>query len=329
VRACLTTPKETRHAVHHSVVDMIGEVLQSVENGYAAQVDALRKKISEADAEKATRVAVLEAASATKTEKHDAVVASEENLEEAKAAALTARDSAKVAVSEQKAGDSELLTADDKKARAEKVASEDLRLLVEGTSADIARSVESVAKVGKELGIEAQLLQAAELVLRTLPAKRGSFDGMVTQQVEEHFQKSIQKLTDLLASGEAGKTERASKVDGCNTIVEAADAKRAVCQEQLDIAKKALAEAELARKAAEKSVEDFGPEMENVVASVSAADAVLVACKADLATFKELVEGTPPAPESAPVEDVIATAHIPSTADAAELPAASQDEPVS
>merc|ERR1712241_328348 len=159
------------------------------------------------------------------------------------------------------------------------------------------KSLKTIADVGKSLGLEAQLLQSAELVLRKLPTERGSFDGMVTQQLDEQFGKAIAKLTDQLTNGEAGKAERAGKVEVCNKQLEDAVQHGEVCQEQLKAAKQALQEAKAAKKAAENSVKDLGPEMREVVASAETADAVWVACKADLATFGELVESPSPAPE--------------------------------
>merc|ERR1711920_551722 len=55
---------------------------------------------------------------------------------------------------------------------------------------------------------------------------------------------------------------------------------------------------------AEKSVEDFGGEMKEVAASVEVADAMLVACRADLATITELVHVSPMAPRASPEKEV-------------------------
>merc|ERR1719189_551511 len=287
---------------------MIGEVLSSVEAAHVAKVDALRSKIADADAEKINREAIAEAAVATTKEKLAEVTIAGKALEEAEVATNAAMEAQKVAISEQKAGDADLLAAGAKKAMAEKVVREDLCPLLGGTSADISKSVNSVAKIGKELDLEAQLIQSAELAMRTVPAERGSFDNMVAQQVKEQFGKAIAMLADQFANGEVGKAERAGKVEACNQRVAAAVAHSESCQAQLEAAKAALEEAEAARAAAEKSVEDLGPEMEKAVASAEAADALLVACKADVATFAGLVEGPAVALGTAPVEEAIGEA---------------------
>merc|ERR1712087_306014 len=105
-----------------------------------------------------------------------------------------------------------------------------------------------------------------------------------------------------------GKAERASKVERCGIQVSAAAAHEVSCQEQLAAAKAALVDSEAALILAESSVRELGPEMEVVAADAEAADAVLLACKADLATFSELVEGAPVATEAAPAEVAIAEA---------------------
>merc|ERR1719410_1018514 len=92
-------------------------------------------------------------------------------------------------------------------------------------------------------------------------------------------------------------------------MVETTTAHGEVCQEQLKAAKAALKEAEVARKAAEKAVKDFGPEMQEATAKADAAETALAACQADVAVFKELVEGPaaepaePPSAEQLPSEE--------------------------
>merc|ERR1719277_442187 len=153
--------------------------------------------------------------------------------------------------------------------------SEDFAPLSEGTATDIGKSMERVVMVGKELGLEAQLIQSAELVLRKVPAQRGSFDSMVTQQVDKKLGEAIAALAQQLASGEASKAERAGKVEDCNKQEDASKAHVYACREQLAAAKAALVDSEAALILAESSVRELGPEMEAAAADAEAADAVL------------------------------------------------------
>lgn len=299
VKFCLSVPKQERHAVVGSVIEMIEEVMTSVEDSHAAKLAALRGKIAEADAEKVNREATAEASKADAQEKKDGVDTAEKALDEAVAGAATARGDVDIATAEQKTGDRDLLSAESKKASAENLATNDLAALKSGTASDKAASMKSFSKVGKDLGLETQLLSSAEAAFGKAPAERGGFDAMVVQQVDEQLTSTIAKLEALLASGEAGKAERAAKVEAAKEKAEAAAGHALACGEKLQAAKAALEEAEAASAAAAKSVEDFGPDMEEAAANAEAADAVLVACKADLTTLRELMEGPTPEPEAA------------------------------
>merc|ERR1712241_1569262 len=106
-----------------------------VEAGHAAKVDALRRKIVEADTEKASRELLASAAARSAKEMSDSVKAAQMELEGAEVATKAAGEAQKVALSEQKVGDADLIKAEDQKALAEKVVSEDLVPLRQGTAA--------------------------------------------------------------------------------------------------------------------------------------------------------------------------------------------------
>lgn len=302
VKSCLIVPKEERHEVQNAVIEMIAEVLTNVERGHTDRVAVLRGRIAQADAEKAERVSRAEAAVEVCIEKFEAVAGAEKVLEEAKEKIVAIEDELKVIISEQKAGDADLEEAVQKKASAHPIVSMHLPALTGGTAADIAESLKMVMKVGKDLGLEDQLLASATCVLSKLPAERGSFDSIVVQQVDEQINIAINKLSEKLNMGEAGKVERAEKVELCKNKLDNAVASKGACEEALQAAKSALKEAEATKDSSEKAVSDLGPEMEAIAASAETADALLVACKADLATFWDLVEGKPDAPEAISAE---------------------------
>jgi len=233
-------------------------------------------------------------------EKTEAVQAAEKALLESTTGTKTAQEELVAATSEQTAGDLDLVQAAKKKDSAETVQSSDLAALKDGTAADVAKAVKAVTDVGEELGLEAQLISSATIALKKMPDQRGSFDGIVVTQVNEQLGTAIETLVEQLDNGEAAKAERAAKVEACKQRVDAATAHGEVCQEQLKAAKAALKEAEVARKAAEKAVKDFGPEMQEATAKADAAEAVLAACRADVAMFKELVEGPAAEPAEPP-----------------------------
>merc|ERR1719330_213451 len=117
---------------------------------------------------------MVEAACADEKEKSGEVDAAEKALAEALSAIGAAREVHAASVSQQKKGDADLLGADGKKALAEQTVSEHFAPLKNGSATDTDTSVKAVFQAGKELNLEAQLLESAELVLRRAPAERGS-----------------------------------------------------------------------------------------------------------------------------------------------------------
>merc|ERR1712217_1023516 len=85
-------------------------------------------------------------------------------------------------------------------------------------------------------------------------------------------------------------------VEDCNKQVATANAHVEDCREKLAAAKVALADAEAKLTLANVSVTELGLEASATVASADAADVVLLACRADMASFKELVESASVAP---------------------------------
>merc|ERR1712217_574738 len=93
-------------------------------------------------------------------------------------------------------------------------------------------------------------------------------------------------------------------VEDCNKQVATANAHVEDCREKLAAAKVALADAEAKLTLANVSVTELGLEASATVASAEAADVVLLACRADLASFNELVEGVTVEPTAAVAEGV-------------------------
>jgi len=304
VQSCFGTPKDSRHMVQNAVIDMISEVLASIEANHVKKINELKTKIDEADAEKARRQAVADAAAVTRTEKAEAAKAAEVALEEMLAAEATATTESQEAQAQQKIGDAELSKAESRKVAAEDAMSKAFEPLKDGSAQDIAGSIDIVINVGKDLAFEEQLLSTATHVLGKPASERAAFDGVVMQQMEEQLKNAIGKLSAQLASGEAAKAERASTVQAAQDKLSSCSQQALACREQLEQAKTDAKESVAASKAALKAVQDLDPEIAEASDNAEMAESVLVAFKADLETCKELVSGEPVAPsETAPVAD--------------------------
>lgn len=230
--------------------------------------------------------------------KAEAVKVAETALEEAKEERLNVKFELGEAITAQKEGDADLLQAEGKKVSAEAALKDDFGSLKEGTVENVAAAIKSLTEVTKTIGVEEQLVATAAVVLRKPVADRAAFDGVVIQQIDQQLRDAIAKLAQQLENGEADKAARAAKVEAGQAKVQEAEKQRNARHEELQAAKAALREAVAAKKAADARVQEFGPEMEEAAASAASAEAVLVAFKADLATFQGLVDGTPAAAEA-------------------------------
>jgi len=159
----------------------------------------------------------------------------------------------------------------------------------------IAGLVHDVIKVGTEFGFDSQLMISAPAALSKPPAERGEFDGLVFNQVEQQCSGALGKLTDLLESGEAGKVDRAAKVETAKHQLDTKIAKEKACREHLEVTEAALKEAEAEQISTETSLKAFGPEMASVEDALGVANSEQLACEEVLGVFRELVDAVTPA----------------------------------
>ena len=121
------------------------------------------------------------------------------------------------------------------------------------------------ADVGKELGLEDELLKSAEPVLSKALADRGSSDSLCTAD-RRAVQRRGRKVGRAAGrrrgwQGRAYEQGRGVLPEVCGGLLSEVDWRRGATTE-------APLEAETAREASEQSVEDFGPEMEEADANL-------------------------------------------------------------
>ncbi|CAE8637720.1 unnamed protein product [Polarella glacialis] len=312
--------KEERHEYQERIVQMLGEVINSVESGLQAEIQAAQQKVAAADGEKARREAEAQAADADVLAKTEAVsagklVASEKGTAQAQAAEALA--TAKAA---QKAGDASLELAVAKKDKLVSVLSSAFLPLKEGSAESAKEAVAAVTKLGKEFSFDGALLTSLPSALTKPLAERGSFDTLVIDQVEAEIQKYISGYTTQLSEGEAGLQERATQVSTAFAEQAASSETLQAAQVAFKNAQAAQHEAEINQKLKHKELKQFGPEMKQIQSDLREAQESLSELQASaLADFKELAERSihPPEPEPV-VEPVVVEVEAP--APAAELP---------
>jgi len=296
--------KEERHEFQVRVNEMVGEVLTSIQAGYQADIAAAQAKVDASGTEKLALEGVAEAAATTLATKKEETTAAEKAVEDAEAEVKATSKALKVALSEQKAGDAEVTTAEAKKTRLTKVVTESFLPCKEGSLAGPAKTaIAEVAKLGSENNFDSALLSSLPSALGKAPSDRGSFDETVVTQVANEFKDIEAKLDAFLAEAAPGKAQREAKVTEAKAVADAAVAKKAACEDSLKTAKAAEKEATDAQKAAVKAVKSYGPEMKEVSAALADAKESLADFEeGPLASFKELLEKSNVVPEEPPAE---------------------------
>lgn len=296
--------KEERHEFQVRVNEMVGEVLTSIQAGIQADIAAAQAKVDASGTEKLALEGVAEAAATTLATKKEETTAAEKAVEDAEAEVKATSKALKVALSEQKAGDAEVTTAEAKKTRLRKVVTECFLPCKEGTLAGPAKTaIAEVAKLGSENNFDSALLSSLPSALGKAVSDRGSFDETVVSQVGTEFQAIEAKLDAFLAESAPGKVQRQEKVTQAQSAADAAVAKKAACEEALKAAKAAEKEATEAQKVAAKAVRSHGPEMKEVSAALADTKQSLADFEeGPLASFKELLEKSNVVPEEPPAE---------------------------
>lgn len=323
VQDSLIPVKEERHAFQEKMIDMLQEVIATLEAAAAGKVATLEVKVGETDNEKASREAAAAAAVQDSIEKAAAVEAAQAALTAATSEVASAEQDKATAEKEQKQGDIEYNSAADQKARLETASSGDYATLKEGTAPATAKLIKGILKLGKDLHWDANMLTAGEQSLAKTQENRGSFDALVIQQLDDAFASGIAKFTDILNNGESAKAERAQKVETSTLAAQAAHEREGERKAELAAAQTALKEAETHVKASNKAVKDFDKDMKQVAVDLKAAKEHHEERQNITKSFRELVDRSAEVPEpSEPSMEVDAEAAEPAADPVADAPTA-------
>jgi len=308
----LGAPKEERHPFQEQVIQMVEEVLKSLESGIQDKIAACQTKLDEANDEKEKRTKAEEAAAIELVQRSEALDAAKAALSDSSATLGVAKGALATSQAEQKAGDAEVDAAASKRERILSTVAETFTPLKDGTAeaGKVKDKAAAFVKLGKELAFDASLLNSLPIVLSKTPSEHGVFDTMALKQVDAELEQRTEALDEMIANGEPSKKERAAKVEAAaQAAAEAGNAEMA-CKAKVEAAQKEKKEAVEGQKAANKAIQHFEPEMRQVALDLESAKAELEELKeGPLASFKELLERTaipPPAP--APEEGAAAEA---------------------
>lgn len=297
VKVSLQEVKEDRHPFAEKCLKMVDEALQALQTSMSERVCSLEAKVAESDTEKAARVAAAEAAVAALAEKTEALAATKATLTEACQETAAAKAANAEAEEEKKAGAMVYTQAVENKAKLESVLSGDYDMLKQTTAGKL---VKAFVKFARDFDFEGNLIEAAEATLSLPPMARGTFDALVIKELDSVFSAKIAALEETIRNEEPAKAEREAKVEATAARLQKASEEEAARKSELAGAQAAVKEAEGVKKAAERAVKDFGPELKRAGLELVGARKELSECEGVLGSFKELAERAAPVPEKEP-----------------------------
>jgi len=307
--AILRTVKEDRHRFEAAYVDMVEEVLFSVEKQHEAASEAAKTKTESLGAAKV-------AAEADQTEAEERLTALQDTAAEqlvaadvARAAAEEAEATLAAAKAAQESGDAELEAAGGKKAEVLRLKSDVFTPVKDWTVTSDKEAKGKVAELvafSKCQGLDATLIGLLPLALKQPPSKRSGFDALGIQQFDEALETCLATLEATLQEGGAATVARAAAVHETEAAVVAARAAhQAATAASLEAsaavkdAKTAVASAAAAATTAVKDLVSAEGEAAEALAALSGFREQTLAAFAEL---RDLVAPPPPVEEEKPEE---------------------------
>lgn len=272
IELSLGVAKEERHEYQSCLVEMIGEVLQSVQKQFDDKISEAEAKVSQADAEKEKREAGVKDAASAVEAANEALKAAEAASKEALSKRHEAHVASQAAQQEQRDGDASLEAAASKKLSLEHVVNESFEPLKTSSleAEKLKSAIAAIAKAGKDFHCDASLITSFGSALSKPAAERGNFDVLVIDQLENAFKSQIEAFATELAEGSASREARAAQVAAATASLDAASAAEDAAGAALVEARQHSKAADQAHKVGTKLLKSFGPEMKATQSELAA-----------------------------------------------------------
>jgi hypothetical protein len=315
LKECLGIPKEDRHAYQEQVIQMLTEVMESVEADYKSSIADAEAQVAGSDVDKEAKEAAEKTAGEALEAKKQAAEAAKAAENEVADAVKAAKLALACAESDQTDGAAALAKAGGLKEKLEAAQNGTYAALKAGTAEKVGDAVAELAILGEEFAFDGTLITSLPGALKKAPSDRGAFDEMVCKQVEDELAKHIAAQTEILTTGETATAARAQKVVDATAALESAEAAKTKATEAKTEAVAAQKDAEGALKDAAKAVRGHSASTKQAQNDLeSSKEALVEFCNVTKAAFAELVSYTlivPEAPadaEPAPAEEAAAEA---------------------
>jgi len=240
-------------------VSWVGDVIAGVQERLNAELTAAEEALATAERTRAELRQREAEAVAALTQRQEAVKAKEAELASRSEVVQTAKIQLSEAKEAQRIGDASLVETRKDKEVLDAALEGNVRPLKEADAfkaEDAEGHVSALMPLAKKLGLEDSLLMALPSACTCPPVRRGSFDSMVIDQLEESLKKRVAGLVDILDGGAGAAGEREAAVaaaqqalDRANGVQQAAAAELAEAQAEQLRGAEALMAAEAAQGA--------------------------------------------------------------------------------
>lgn len=299
-----------RHPYQNQAVKMLGETVAAVHTQMKNAVSEAQGKVDNADREKASRAAALDAATQNQAALEQKCAAAKDAVETSKAAVATSKANLASAQAAVDGKDAEVKDTSELKTKLESALGAEWE--TSKTSKTTAKALHTLEKLFTEIGLEAGLIDSLPDTLKKDPEARGTFDGIVTKHVDEATAKYLVTTTATIQNAEQAKVDLANAKAAAEAALTAADEKSTASAFAFSAAETAVKDGKAALKQANSAVENFEKEMSTAGSSLEHAKEALTAfadgAVASFAALKDLAPPPEPEPEAAEVTEAAAAA---------------------
>jgi len=216
-------------------VSWVGDVIAGVQERLNAELTAAEEALATAERTRAELRQREAEAVAALTQRQEAVKAKEAELASRSEVVQTAKIQLSEAKEAQRIGDASLVETRKDKEVLDAALEGNVRPLREAgafKAEDVEGHVSALMPLARKLGLEDSLLTALPAACACPPDRRGSFDGMVVDQLEENLKRRVAELAGVLDGGAGAAGERAAAVAAAQQALDtASDVQQAAAAE--------------------------------------------------------------------------------------------------
>jgi len=302
VRSSLTVVAAERHRYQVEAVNMMEQVLVSMQKEMQDAAAESQAKVDNADHEKASRAAAVERAQAALEDLEEKASAIQEAMNEDKASLATAETNLASAVVALEKKEANVISTSQQLSTLETAYREIYEPLKVSKSSghEGRKAFNNLVKVFSDIGLERGLVELVPETLRKDPAERGTFDNLLVKHVESQTTQYLVDAERAIKDAKDSETNLVNAKTSAEAARTAAGESLSLHSAELEAAVAALKDGKRALKVAQDAVVGFDHEMVTERRNLEDLKAKLARfSEGALQSFADLKELAPPAPEAA------------------------------